>query len=194
MTELELITACIKNDKTAKKQFFDLYYKKLGYIALRYCKNKAQSEPLTIQGIGHVFSQLNSFKSQSTLSLYEFIKHEFIKYTISYIKNIRNEYYVASTVKAAEQNNKSYDLFLDSSYVDLKSMSQDVLLKAIQDLVPSQRVVFNLHVIDNYNLSAISDILETSEQTIKSNLEKSRFNLQKLVENKIKLQNHERAL
>lgn len=193
MTESELITACIKNDKTARKQFCDLYYKRLAYIALRYCKNNAQSEPLVLQGFSHVFSQLNLFKSQDKLSLYEFVKHEFIKYSIVYIKGIRNEYYVASTVKAAENKNNSYDLFLDANYVDFKSMDQETLLKAIQELVPSQRVVFNLYVIDNYSISEISDILETSEQTIKSNLEKSRFNLQKLIEKKLKLQNHERA-
>jgi predicted DNA-binding protein YlxM (UPF0122 family) len=54
--------------------------------------------------------------------------------------------------------------------------------------------VFNLHVIDNYTLASISELLETSEQTIKSNLEKARFNLQKAIEKNLKLSNNEQPV
>jgi len=101
---------------------------------------------------------------------------------------------VASTVKAVEYKEKTYDLFLDSKYIDLKNVNQDVLLKSIQMLVPSQRLVFNLHVIDNYSLLQASELLDTSEQSIKSNLEKARFNLQKSIEKNLKSSNDEQPI
>jgi RNA polymerase sigma-70 factor (ECF subfamily) len=52
--------------------------------------------------------------------------------------------------------------------------------------VPSQRLIFNLHVIDGFSIQESAFILETSEETIKSNLEKARFNLQKNIERKLK--------
>ena len=113
---------------------------------------------------------------------------------ITYIKNIRSEYYVASTIKAVETTDHSYDLFLDSKYIDVRNINQEVLLKSIQELVPSQRLVFNLNVIDGYTLLAMSEILETSEQTIKANLEKARFNLQKAIENNLKLNSDEQPV
>ncbi len=194
MSQAELISACLKNDKTAKKQFFETYFSKLSYISLRYSKNAAQSEQVVLHGFAHVLSIIGQFKSQNALSFDEFVKKGFISFVVKYIKNIRNEYYVASTVKAVEYKEKTYDLFLDSKFIDLKNVDQEVLLKSIQELVPSQRLVFNLHVIDNYALSEASELLDTSEQSVKSNLEKARFNLQKTIEKNIKLSNNEQPV
>ena len=136
-----------------------------------------------------VYSSLNKFKSKDVVALDEFVKNEFISFIVKSIKNIRNEYYVASTVKAVEYIERTYDLFLDSKFIDLKNVNQDILLKSIQELVPSQRLVFNLQVIDNFSLLQTSELLDSSEQSIKSNLEKARFNLQKLIEKNLKINN-----
>ncbi len=194
MSQAELISACTKNDKTAKKQLFNEYCGKLAYISLRYSKNSTQSEHILLQGFAHIFSKLNQFKNQNAKTLNEFIKSEFISFAVNFIKNIRNEYYVASTIKAVEHRERSYDLFLDSKFIDFKNINQDVLLKSIQELVPSQRLVFNLNIIDNYSLTAISELLDTSEQSIKANLEKSRFNLQKNIERNLKFSNDEQPV
>lgn len=195
MSQAELISACIKNDKTAKKQLFETYCSKLSFISLRYSKNTAQSEQVLLQGFAHVFSKLSQFKSQNTtITFDEFIKNEFISFIVKYIKGIRNEYYVASTVKAIEHKEKTYALFLDSKFIDVNNVCKDVLLKSIQTLVPSQRLIFNLHVIDNYTLAQASELLDTSEQSMKSNLEKARFNLQKTIEQNLKLSNDEQPV
>jgi RNA polymerase sigma factor (sigma-70 family) len=194
MSQAELISACLKNDKTAKKQLFEDYCSKLSFISQRYCKNSIQAEQVLLQGFAQVFSKLNQFKSQNTITLDEFIKHEFISFIVKYIKGIRNEYYVASTVKAVEHKEKTYDLFLDSKFIDVNNVSKEVLLKSIQTLVPSQRLIFNLHVIDNFTLNQASELLDTSEQSLKSNLEKARFNLQKTIEHNLKLSNDEQPV
>ena len=194
MSQAELISACLKNDKTAKKQFFEAYFSKLGYISLRYSKNATQSEQILLQGFAHVFSILGQFKSQNPQTFDDFVTKEFISFVVKYIKNIRNEYYVASTVKAVEYKEKTYDLFLDSKFIDVKNVCQNILLKSIQELVPSQRLVFNLQVIDNYTLEEASELLDTSEQSIKSNLEKARFNLQKSIEKNLKMSSDEQPV
>ncbi len=195
MSETELIAACLKNDQSAKKQFFDSYYPKLAYTSFRYSKNRSQSSQIVLAGFSHIFANLADYKNQKKYNLEEYIKHEFVAFTVKYIKNIRNEYYVASTVKAVEQHKDStYDLFLDNQLIDFKNLNEEVLLKSIQLLVPSQRLVFNLHVIDNYTLEHISELLETSSQTIKSNLEKARFNLQKSIEKILKTEKDEQPI
>ncbi len=194
MTEAELISACLKNEKTAKKLFFEMHYSKFAFIALRYCKNKVQSEDLLLNGFNSIFNALSNFKNQTELSLEDFSKHELISFLVKEIKNIRNEYYVASTVKATEKKERSYDLFLDNFYVDFNSLNQIILLKSIHELVPSQRLAFNLNVIEGYSLSKISDLLETNEQTVKSNIEKARFNLQKTIEKNLKLYQNEQPV
>jgi RNA polymerase sigma-70 factor (ECF subfamily) len=53
-------------------------------------------------------------------------------------------------------------------------------------MVPSQRLIFNLHVIDGYSLTDAAALIESSEATVKSNLEKARYNFQKNLEKSIK--------
>lgn len=194
MHESELISACIKHDKAAQKQFFETFYGKLAYIALRYSKNSGQADEVTTKGFSHVFSQLSKFNPQSEQTLEGFVTQQFIRFTVKFIKEIRNEYYVASTVRAVEPKENSYDLFSDSILIDFKTAPSEVLLKSIQELVPSQRLVFNLHVVDNLPLNLTSELLETSEQTLKSNLEKARFNLQKAIEKNLKLRDNEQPV
>lgn len=187
MPELELVSACIKNDEVAKKQLFETYYPTLGYIALRYTKNAQQADNAIQQAFKDVYSNLYQFKEQQKQTLEIFVKSTFIASLVTFVKNIRNEYYVASTVKAIENADHSYDLFRDSKFVDFRKIDESILLMSIQELVPSQRLAFNLHIIDGYNLQELSELLETSEQTVKANLEKAKFNLQKIVEKKLKL-------
>lgn len=194
MTESEFILACIKQDKAAQKQFFETYYKKLAFVALRYCKNATQADQALLNGFASVFSILHQYKSGSSSSLHEFVNEHFIHYVVNYVKSIRNEYYVASTVRAIENTDHSYDLFLDNYFIDFRTINQQTVLKSIQELVPSQRLVFNLQVIDGYSVTKISEWLDTNEQTLKSNLEKARFNLQKGIERNLKLSQYEQAV
>ncbi len=182
MPDLELISACIKNDRIAKKQFYEEFYTQLAVIALRYSKNKEQSTELIQNGFAFLFSNLHKFKSGGKLTIEQWLKDEFIVFCVEFIRNIRSEYYVASTVRATDTPAKTYDLFVDSTLTDFKDVEFDVLIKSLQQLVPSQRLIFNLHVVEEYDLQKAAEILEASEQTVKANLEKARFNLQKNID------------
>jgi len=181
MPDLELISACIKNDKTAKKQFYEKYYTQLAVTALRYSKNKEQSIEMVQNGFAFLFQNLSKFKSNNQ-SVENWINEEFINFCVQFIRNIRSEYYVASTVRVTDTPAKTYDLFIDSTLTDFKNVEFDVLVKSLHQLVPSQRLIFNLHVVEGYDLKKSAEILEASEQTVKANLEKARFNLQKNID------------
>ncbi len=191
MQDSDLIMACLKNDKTAKEEFFKTYFGKFSALALRYSKNKEQSLEITNKGFAHLFSILNKFKSNGTINVDQWLRQEFLFFAVNQIRNIRSEYYVASTVRVNDLAEKSYDLFMDAELTDFKSISFDILVKSLQQLVPSQRLVFNLHIVENYDLIKIAEILEASEQTVKSNFEKARFNLQKNIDKNNKSQKNE---
>ncbi len=84
------------------------------------------------------------------------------------------------------RNEKHYDN-VDISFVRdeqltdnvLSSLSEEVILKAIQDLPPSYRMVFNLYCLEGYKHSEISQKLNISEGTSKSNLNIARIKLKK---------------
>ncbi|HWY09739.1 MAG TPA: sigma-70 family RNA polymerase sigma factor [Bacteroidia bacterium] len=191
MSEPDLITACLKNDKIAKKQFYETYYTQLAVIALRYSKNKEQSTEMIQKGFAFLFSNLHKFKPSGKLIIQQWLEEEFIVFCVEFIRNIRSEYYVASTVRVTDSPAKTYDLFVDSTLTDFKSVDFDVLIKSLQQLVPSQRLIFNLHVVEGYDMRKAAEILEASEQTVKANLEKAKYNLQKNIDKNNKLLKNE---
>jgi RNA polymerase sigma-70 factor (ECF subfamily) len=191
MPTQELITACLKNDKAARRQIYEAFYGKFSALALRYSKSKDQSYDLVQNGFKHLFSNLSKFKLNGPQDFDAWMMEEFILFAVQYIRNIRSEYYVASTVRAGDVPEKSNDLFTENIITDYTSVSPEILVKSLQQLVPSQRLVFNLHVIEEYDLRKISEVLETSEQTVKSNLEKARYNLQKNIDKNSKSKNEQ---
>ena len=63
----------------------------------------------------------------------------------------------------------------------LSHMDEEVILKALRELAPSYRLVFNLHVIEGYKHEEIAKKLNISEGTSKSNLNVARTKLQKVL-------------
>lgn len=190
----DLIAALSKNDLKVKRELFEQHYELMSSIALRFSKNEAQAKELLIYSFDHVLNAYVNHKASTTPDFQEFLRAEFVIGAIAFIKSIRSEYYVASTVLATNERDKNYNLFESSEIVDYSSVETPVLVKSLQELVPSQRLVFNLFVIDGFELHNISEMLEASEQTVKSNLEKARFNLQKNIDKNNRTVKHEQAL
>jgi RNA polymerase sigma-70 factor, ECF subfamily len=187
MVYSELIDLIQKKDTSARKHWFDTFYGALSAIALRYSKNAEQAESLLIPAMHDCFEKLESGHAASQLNSEAAVVRQFIRECVTFIRNIRSEYYVSSTVYASVQEPvRSYNLFEDPERPDFSAVSADVLVPAMQQLVPAQRLIFNLHVIDGFSLAEAAELLEASEPTVKSNLEKARFNLQKNIEKTFK--------
>lgn len=186
MSAEELLVMTQKKDANARKLIFDRYYGKLSGVALRYCKSSEQAEEVFNLAFTSCLNKLLNQRQAKSVNLEEFLEKEFILECVAYIKTIRSEYYVSSTVHATETAPKNYNLFENNEWIDFNHVDTAVLIKSIQQLVPSQRMIFNLHVVDSLSLQESASILESSEETVKSNLEKARYNLQKNIEKNLK--------
>lgn len=63
-----------------------------------------------------------------------------------------------------------------------EKINVDYLLKLIQELPDRYRLIFNLYVLDNYSHKEISELLNISEGTSKSNLSRARKILKDQIE------------
>lgn len=194
MPTKEINALILKNDKAAIKGVFENYYGKMGSIAIRYCKNQAQANEAINFGFNSYITKLQKNRNGLTINIDNAFEVDFIKSCASFIKAISSEYYVASTVYASGSSTKNYDLFESNEFIDYNLIDNDVLIKSLQQLVPSQRLVINLHVIDGNTLEETANIIEASLQTVKSSLEKARYNLQKNIEKCYKTMKNEQPL
>ena len=67
--------------------------------------------------------------------------------------------------------------------VDTETVNLDFLLSSIQELPDRYRLVFNLYVLDGYSHKEISEMLDITTGTTKSNLARARKILKDKIEN-----------
>ncbi len=188
----ELVARLRSNDKAARRQLFEACYGKLAAIAQRYSRNDNQTEQVLHVAFNACCNKL--LRQIQIADPVAFIEKEFITEAVGYLRGLRSEYYVASTVYASDAPAKNYDLFASYELIDFKNIDTTHLIRGLQLLVPSQRLIFNLHVIDGYSVEDAALLLESSTDTAKSNLEKARFNLQKNVEKCLNTAKYEQSV
>ncbi|MFL5754194.1 MAG: RNA polymerase sigma factor [Bacteroidia bacterium] len=174
MIEAEQIALCQRNDRKAQRYIYESYYGRMMGLCLRYAKNATQASDMLNQGFLKVYSSISSYKNH--VAFESWIKDLFVSHAVQYLKSIRQEYYVATTARAEEKRH-DLDLFHQAGDEDPNIIGNDGYVKALQQLPPSFRSVFNMNVIDGYSLKQIADTLEISEETSKLNLEKARYSL-----------------
>ncbi|MDO9000866.1 MAG: sigma factor-like helix-turn-helix DNA-binding protein [Bacteroidota bacterium] len=194
MSHKELNDLILKNDKIAIRSVFEKHYGKMAAIASRYCKNQTRASEAVNFGFNNYITKLQKNRNIQAINIDEEFEKEFIKSCTAFVKSFSSEYYVASTVYASGSSSKNFDLFESNEFIDFNLIDNDVLIKSLQQLVPSQRLVINLHVIDGNTLEETANIIEASLQTVKSSLEKARYNLQKNVEKCYKTMKNEQSL
>ena len=111
---------------TASKAAFDKYYSRLAGIATRYAKSTAQADELFNVSFHASLLSLRTLR-QPPLNLDDFIEREFIVQAIAFIKSIRSEYYVSSTVHATSgASSRNYDLFDSAEVIDYRQIGNEL--------------------------------------------------------------------
>ena len=187
MNETEVIKGCLKNDRASQKALYEHYYSKMLGVCLRYSKNSDDAKDVLHEGFLKVFNSLKNFNN--TGSFEGWVRRIMVNTSIDQLRKNKQNYLIVSTVNV---NDRSSSLAEEMSEDDLLSkIEKEDILKAVQELTPAYRTVFNLYVIEEYTHKEIAELLDISEGTSKSNLSKAKFNLKKNLMHLIK-PNHDR--
>lgn len=167
-----LIQDCVKQNRTAQKELYELYKKTLFVLCLKYCTNQEEAEDVLHDTFIEIFTSINKYKGTGNFE--------------GWMKRI-------AINKAVTRYKKSYDLvnLKDNISIDysleenLIQLTLDEILHNIQQLPNQYRLVFNLYVLDDYSHKEIAKLLEITESTSKSNLHRAKLILkEKLTPNK----------
>ncbi len=190
MTEAEIIKGCIRQDRHTQKALYETFYSRMMGICLRYAKNGDEAKDILQEGFIKVFQHIRSF--QGSGSLEGWIKRIMVNTAIDHLRKNKHEYLIVSTVNAnriveAEKEDENTDEDI------LNIVSKEDILKAVQELTPAYRTVFNLYIIDEFTHREIADKLGISEGTSKSNLAKAKYNLRKVLNQLTNIKSAKRA-
>jgi RNA polymerase sigma factor (sigma-70 family) len=168
--EHNYVSACARNERWAQELIYKEYYPNMMAICLRYSNNKEDALDILHEGFIKVFRHIGKFKEGTSLSAW--IKRIMVNTAIDfYRKNVR---------RRTEDLDKAYDVQSNDPDVFSQMSVKDILF-CLQNLTPSYRAVFNLYVIEGYSHKEISEQLEISESTSRSNLVKARTKLKSLL-------------
>ncbi|MGC4038420.1 MAG: sigma-70 family RNA polymerase sigma factor [Chitinophagaceae bacterium] len=172
------IKGCIQGDRAAQARLYNSYSRKMMGVCLWYAKNRQEAEEILQDGFIRVFRYIGKFKG--TGSLEGWIRSAMVSAALSKYRN-KSAHLRPMVEFDPAFHDKGEEPFFAEDY------DEKELIKLIQQLSPSYRLVFNLYVFEGMKHREIADALNISEGTSKSNLSAARTILQKAILEKKKI-------
>ena len=166
----QLIKNCIKQDAKAQSQLYKQYASKLFSVCLKYSNNYAEAEDNLHDAFITVFSKIDQYKNKGSFE--------------GWLKRIA----INTALQRYRENVGVFDIVNEGNIKDVSvdindDVSLEFLLKIIQELPDRYRLIFNLYVLDGYSHVEISELINISVGTSKSNLARARLILKDKIEN-----------
>ncbi|MFC2101579.1 RNA polymerase sigma factor [Bacteroidota bacterium] len=158
--DTDLIKRCLQHDSAAQKELYERYSPRMYGMCLRYSQHTLEAQDILQEGFIRVFQQLHQFRNRGSFE--GWLKRIFIN--------------TAITLGKREMKYSKWDPLQEKAFVDdveldgLSRLSQQELLRHIQELPAGYRTVFNLFVIEGYTHKEIAKMLKISVSTSKSQL------------------------
>jgi RNA polymerase sigma-70 factor (ECF subfamily) len=165
-----LIKNCINQDAQAQSQLYKQYASKLFSLCLKYSKNYAEAEDNLHDAFITIYNKIGQYNNKGSFE--------------GWLKRIA----INTSLQCYRENVGVYDIVNEGNIedvsvdIDNEDVSIDYLLKIIQELPDRYRLVFNLYVLDGYSHVEISELINISTGTSKSNLARARLILKDKIE------------
>ena len=167
----DIINGCKKGKRKSQELLYRHYAAKMYAVCFYYAGNKTEAEDFLHNGFIKVFEKMAQYKGKGVFDAW--MRKIFMNTALEKYRQNRNSF--ISDFKDVDQR-------LESLQEDaLSKISTEDLMHFIQELSPAYRMVFNLYAIEGYSHKEISEMLEISEGTSKSNLSRARAILQQKI-------------
>lgn len=142
-------------------------------LCRRYTKSREEAEDVFQETFIRIYKnigQLNSLKH-----LEPWIKKIAVNAAVNYYHRHKRHYHYADYLDH-DGGNADYELILSN-------LSDETLIRLINGLPEGYRMVFNLYVVEGYSHAEIATMLEISEATSRSQLNRARQTLKEQLRN-----------
>jgi len=164
-----LIEGCIAGKRDAQYQLYKKYSKAMYNICLRMIRDQGEAEDVLQNSFIDVFTKLKFFRFESTPGAW--IKRIVVNNCINHIRKNKIEFqssdYIPDTEDGVDSENSSFNI--------------DIIKKAINELPDGYRMIFCLYTMEGYDHGEISEILNISESTSKSQYSRARSKLYEIL-------------
>ncbi len=145
-----------------------MFYNYAMSICLRYSKDREEAVEIVNDGFVKLFSNLDRYRDNTSFKAW--LRRILINSSIDYYRRNEKHYHNVDISYAKHE-------YITEDAVS--KISEQEIVDLIQELPPSYRLVFNLFVIEGFNHREISNKLNISIGTSKSNLAIARSKLKR---------------
>lgn len=186
--ETVLIKDVLQNRSKAVEMLYDRYAPSLLSLCYRYAGNMQDAEDILHEGFIKVLKNLPGFKPRQEYSLEAWMKRIMTNTALNFLRDHAKERVL---IDMDAVNGKIQPPAEDENGNDFKHIpvTQEQILELIAALPAGYRTVFNLYVFEEYSHKEISEKLNCTENTSKSQLSKARAALRAGIYEKVKSYN-----
>lgn len=166
----KLIKECAAGKSRAQARVYELFAPKMFGVCLRYSKDTTEAEDSLQDGFLKVFEKIGTFRHEGSFE--GWIRRIMINVSLGKYRK-QHILHPVEDVAVFEEAKFSNDI--------IAAIAAKDLLKVIQELPPRYKMVFNLYVFDGLNHKEISEEMQISVGTSKSNLARARLILKKKI-------------
>lgn len=177
MFQTNLIKACKQNNRMAQMQLYKQYCNGMYTVAMRFVNNTDDAEDMVQEAFISAFSKLEQYKE--TVSFGAWLKKIVINKCLDFLKQGKDRFVSLEEGHALVQEEDNWDVGSGISINQVK--------ETIQTLPDNYKYILLLFLIEGYDHSEISEILEISEVNSRTRLLRGK---QKLI-NALKIYEHE---
>ena len=170
----EIIELSKEGNPRAQFQLYKLYSKAMFNICMRMLNNKEEAEDLLQDSFTDAFMKLGSFRYDSSFGAW--LKRIVINKCINSINKKKVDLVFPDREVEAGQEEK---------VVDYGSIDMNVrnIHKAVEELPDGYRVIFSLYALEGYDHKEISQIMNISESTSKSQYLRAKQKIKEILKN-----------
>jgi len=153
----------VSGDVRAQEKLYNLFAPKMFGVCLRYAKDTTDAEDSLQEGFVKVFTYINKFRYEGSFE--GWMRRIMVNVSLEKYRK-QHVMYPVEDISIYEKPNYSDDI--------LDKISANEIIEQIQKLTPRYRMVFNLFVLEGMNHKEISEEMNISVGTSKSNLARAR--------------------
>ena len=176
--EDKIVEECISGKRRAQNQLYQKYAPGMLGVCLRYSKNIAEAEDILQEGFIKVFKYVKNYRKEGSFE--GWIRRIMVNSAITHFN--KNKIYF----EEIDEDKMEFPVETETNEI-YTPVDQEVLLNLIQNMPEGYKMVLNLYVFEGYNHKEISEILNVSENTSKSQLSKARKYLKNKLEELTKI-------
>lgn len=157
-THKNIIEACKKGKDKARYELYQLYSKAMFNVCFRMMNNREEAEDMLQEAFTQAFLKLHTFRYESSFGAW--LKRIVVNTCINAINKKKVEIMYCEEVYQHDRAENAEEPELEYSVNDVR--------RAMEKLPEGGRMVFSLYLLEGYDHVEISQILNISESTSKS--------------------------